>query len=103
MGRHDDDLKCHPCQRPRARNATGDRPLSHGCWASGSMQEGTWSPITVQIIPPVQHLNLFISIDRTGPTIGSGPSATAGMAAITDYRRTDDGGGRRPRVRRGQR
>ena len=59
---------------PGAPATDGPTMLSYGWdWASGNMQEGTWSPrLTVQDHSGLSNTStLFIGIDRTGPTIGT--------------------------------
>ena len=76
-GASDDDLKQATLANvpgPGTPPTDGPTSLSYGWdWASGSMQEGTWSPrLTVQDHSGLSNTStLFIGIDRTGPTIGS--------------------------------
>ena len=75
-GASDDDLKQATLANvpgPGTPPTDGPTSLSYGWdWASGSMQEGTWSPrLTVQDHSGLSNTStLFIGIDRTGPTIG---------------------------------
>lgn len=76
-GASDDDLKQATLSNvpgPGAPATDGPTSLSYGWdWASGNMQEGTWSPrLTVQDNSGLSNTStLFIGIDRTGPTIGT--------------------------------
>ena len=76
-GASDDDLKQATLSNvpgPGAPATDGPTMLSYGWdWASGNMQEGTWSPrLTVQDHSGLSNTStLFIGIDRTGPTIGT--------------------------------
>ena len=76
-GASDDDLKQATLSNvpgPGAPATDGPTSLSYGWdWASGNMQEGTWSPrLTVQDHSGLSNTStLFIGIDRTGPTIGT--------------------------------
>ena len=76
-GASDDDLKQATLSNvpgPGAPATDGPTTLSYGWdWASGNMQEGTWSPrLTVQDHSGLSNTStLFIGIDRTGPTIGT--------------------------------
>ena len=76
-GASDDDLKQATLSNvpgPGAPTTDGPTMLSYGWdWASGNMQEGTWSPrLTVQDHSGLSNTStLFIGIDRTGPTIGT--------------------------------
>lgn len=76
-GASDDDLKQATLSNvpgPGAPATDGPSSLSYGWdWASGNMQEGTWSPrLTVQDHSGLSNTStLFIGIDRTGPTIGT--------------------------------
>ena len=76
-GASDDDLKQATLSNvpgPGAPATDGPTTLSYGWdWASGNMQEGTWSPrLTVQDYSGLSNTStLFIGIDRTGPTIGT--------------------------------
>ncbi len=76
-GASDDDLKQATLSNvpgPGAPATDGPSSLSYGWdWASGNMQEGTWSPrLTVQDNSGLSNTStLFIGIDRTGPTIGT--------------------------------
>lgn len=76
-GASDDDLKQATLSNvpgPGAPTTDGPTSLSYGWdWASGNMQEGTWSPrLTVQDHSGLSNTStLFIGIDRTGPTIGT--------------------------------
>ena len=76
-GASDDDLKQATLSNvpgPGAPTTDGPTSLSYGWdWASGNMQEGTWSPrLTVQDNSGLSNTStLFIGIDRTGPTIGT--------------------------------
>jgi len=76
-GASDDDLKQATLSNvpgPGAPATDGPSSLSYGWdWASGNMQEGTWSPrLTVQDNSGLSNTStLFIGIDRTGPTIGA--------------------------------
>lgn len=76
-GASDDDLKQATLSNvpgPGAPVTDGPTSLSYGWdWASGNMQEGTWSPrLTVQDNSGLSNTStLFIGIDRTGPTIGT--------------------------------
>lgn len=76
-GASDDDLKQATLSNvpgPGAPTTDGPTSLSYGWdWASGNMQEGTWSPrLTVQDYSGLSNTStLFIGIDRTGPTIGT--------------------------------
>ena len=59
---------------PGSPATDGPASLSYGWdWASGNMQEGTWSPrLTVFDHSGLSNTStVFIGIDRTGPTIGS--------------------------------
>ena len=74
-GASDDDLKQATLSNvpgPGAPATDGPSSLSYGWdWASGSMDEGTWSPrLTVQDHSGLSNTStLFIGIDRTGPTV----------------------------------
>ena len=76
-GASDDDLKQATLSNvpgPGAPATDGPSSLSYGWdWASGSMDEGTWSPrLTVQDHSGLSNTStLFIGIDRTGPTVGA--------------------------------
>ena len=76
-GASDDDLKQATLSNvpgPGAPATDGPNSLSYGWdWASGSMDEGTWSPrLTVQDHSGLSNTStLFIGIDRTGPTVGA--------------------------------
>ncbi len=76
-GASDDDLKQATLSNvpgPGAPATDGPATLNYGWdWASGNMQEGTWSPrLTVQDNSGLSNTStLFIGIDRTGPTIGT--------------------------------
>ena len=76
-GASDDDLKQATLSNvpgPGAPATDGPASLSYGWdWASGSMDEGTWSPrLTVQDHSGLSNTStLFIGIDRTGPTVGA--------------------------------
>ena len=76
-GASDDDLKQATLSNvpgPGAPTTDGPSSLSYGWdWASGSMDEGTWSPrLTVQDHSGLSNTStLFIGIDRTGPTVGA--------------------------------
>ena len=76
-GASDDDLKQATLSNvpgPGAPAIDGPNSLSYGWdWASGSMDEGTWSPrLTVQDHSGLSNTStLFIGIDRTGPTVGA--------------------------------
>lgn len=76
-GASDDDLKQATLSNvpgPGAPATDGPSSLSYGWdWASGNMQEGTWSPrLTVQDYSGLSNTStLFIGIDRTGPSIGT--------------------------------
>ncbi len=76
-GASDDDLKQATLSNvpgPGAPATDGPTMLNYGWdWASGNMQEGTWSPrLTVQDHSGLSNTStLFIGIDRTGPTIGT--------------------------------
>ena len=76
-GASDDDLKQATLSNvpgPGAPATDGPTTLSYGWdWASGNMQEGTWSPrLTVQDNSGLSNTStLFLGIDRTGPTIGT--------------------------------
>ena len=76
-GASDDDLKQATLTNvpgPGSPATDGPASLSYGWdWASGNMQEGTWSPrLTVFDHSGLSNTStVFIGIDRTGPTIGS--------------------------------
>ena len=76
-GASDDDLKQATLTNvpgPGSPATDGPTSLSYGWdWASGNMQEGTWSPrLTVFDHSGLSNTStVFIGIDRTGPTIGS--------------------------------
>lgn len=76
-GASDDDLKQATLSNvpgPGSPATDGPTTLSYGWdWASGNMQEGTWSPrLTVFDHSGLSNTStVFIGIDRTGPTIGS--------------------------------
>ena len=76
-GASDDDLKQATLSNvpgPGSPATDGPTSLSYGWdWASGNMQEGTWSPrLTVFDHSGLSNTStVFIGIDRTGPTIGS--------------------------------
>ena len=76
-GASDDDLKQATLSNvpgPGAPATDGPSSLSYGWdWASGSMDEGTWSPrLTVQDHSGLSNTStLFIGIDRTGPSVGA--------------------------------
>ena len=76
-GASDDDLKQATLANvpgPGTPATDGPTSLNYGWdWASGNMQEGTWSPrLTVQDHSGLSNTStVFIGIDRTGPTIGS--------------------------------
>jgi hypothetical protein len=76
-GASDDDLKQATLSNvpgPGTPATDGPTSLSYGWdWASGNMEEGTWSPrLTVFDHSGLSNTStVFIGIDRTGPTIGS--------------------------------
>ena len=76
-GASDDDLKQATLSNvpgPGAPATDGPSSLNYGWdWASGSMDEGTWSPrLTVQDHSGLSNTStLFIGIDRTGPSVGA--------------------------------
>ena len=76
-GASDDDLKQATLSNvpgPGSPATDGPTSLSYGWdWASGNMEEGTWSPrLTVFDHSGLSNTStVFIGIDRTGPTIGS--------------------------------
>ena len=76
-GASDDDLKQATISNvpgPGTPATDGPTSLSYGWdWASGNMEEGTWSPrLTVFDHSGLSNTStVFIGIDRTGPTIGS--------------------------------
>ena len=76
-GASDDDLKQATLSNvpgPGSPATDGPTSLSYGWdWASGNMQEGTWSPrLTVFDHSGLSNTStVFIGIDRTGPSIGS--------------------------------
>ncbi len=76
-GASDDDLKQATLTNvpgPGSPATDGPTSLNYGWdWASGNMQEGTWSPrLTVFDHSGLSNTStVFIGIDRTGPTIGS--------------------------------
>lgn len=76
-GASDDDLKQATLTNvpgPGAPATDGPNSLNYGWdWASGGMDEGTWSPrLTVQDHSGLSDTStLFIGIDRTGPTVGA--------------------------------
>ena len=76
-GASDDDLKQATLANvpgPGTPATDGPTSLNYGWdWASGNMQEGTWSPrLTVQDHSGLSNTStVFVGIDRTGPTIGS--------------------------------
>ena len=76
-GASDDDLKqatLTSVPGPGTPATDGPTSLNFGWdWASGNMQEGTWSPrLTVHDHSGLSNTStVFIGIDRTGPTIGS--------------------------------
>ena len=76
-GASDDDLKQATLTNvpgPGAPATDGPNSLNYSWdWASGGMDEGTWSPrLTVQDHSGLSDTStLFIGIDRTGPTVGA--------------------------------